>query len=195
MIRIRAIALLLAMSAFGTAATAAPVAYEIDPAHTDVIASWSHFGFSNPSLHMGGAKGTIWFDQDSPANSRVEVDLPLASLDSHVPALNEHLLGKDFFDASEYPTVSFRSHRVDDLGAGRLDIHGDLHFKGGKHPVVLRATTNAIGKHPMTGKPTIGFDATTTVSRSSLGMDGFVPAVSDAVRVRITTEASAGKAK
>lgn len=195
MIRIRTTALFLALSVFSAGAIAQTVAHKIDPAHTDVIASWSHFGFSNPSLHMGGAKGTIWFDQDTPANSRVEVELPLASLNTHVPALNEHLLGKDFFEAGEYPSVFFRSQHVKDLGDGRLEIHGEMEVKGKKHHAVLHAKTNGTGKHPMTGLPTIGFDATTTISRSALGIDGLPTAVGDDVHISITTEASAGAPK
>ena len=76
-------ATLLAASAY---AFAAPVTYTMDPAHTDVVAQWSHFGFSNPIAHFGQVEGTITYDADNVAASKVEVVMPLAGLNSHVAA-------------------------------------------------------------------------------------------------------------
>ncbi|NNC24571.1 YceI family protein, partial [Salinisphaera sp. USBA-960] len=89
--------------AFAGAASAAPVTYKIDPNHTDVVASWSHFGFSNPIAHFGKVDGSITYDAAKPAASSVQVTIPLDGLDSHVPDFDEHLKSADFFDAAKYP--------------------------------------------------------------------------------------------
>lgn len=176
-------------------ALAAPVSYKIDPGHTDVIASWSHFGFSNPSAHFGQANGTIVYDADNVSASRVEVTLPLAGLNSFVPAFDEHLRNADFFEADKYPAATFKSTRVEAAGAGKLKVTGDLTIKGITKPVVLNVSLNSVGDHPMKKVPAIGFDATTTLSRSDFGVGKYAPAVSDEVKVRITTEATAPKAE
>lgn len=178
---------------FGVAALAqaAPVTYKLDPGHTMVMFSWSHFGFSHPTAALGLGEGTLVFDPEHPAQAKVEVTLPLSGLDTHVPALDEHLAKPDFLDAARYPLVTYRSTRVEPLGQDRFRITGDLTVHGVTRPVVLDATLNRIGKHPMSGKASIGFDATGMLKRSDFGVSMYVPNVSDRIDLRITTEGSA----
>ncbi|HET6436363.1 MAG TPA: YceI family protein [Xanthomonadaceae bacterium] len=183
------LAALLAAATF--AAQAQGTRYRIDPDHTMVLASWSHMGYSHPSANFGQASGTLVYDAQDPAKSSVEVTLPIAGLNSFVPKLDEHLKGEDFFDAAKYPTATFRSTGVRALGGDRFEVTGDLSLHGVTRPVVLQATLNKQGPHPMGGKPTVGFDATTTIKRSEFGIDKYVPAVGDEITLRITTEAHA----
>lgn len=177
------------------AAQAAPVTYKLDPSHTMVLFSWNHFGFSNPTANLGIGEGTVVYDEAKPANSSVQVTLPLANLDTHVSALDEHLKKPDFFDAAKYPVVTFKSTRVEPLGGNKFKVTGDLTVHGVTKPVVLDATLNKAGMQPMLKVPAIGFDATATIKRSDFGMGAYVPNVSDEVHIRITTEAEAGKGK
>lgn len=188
------IALGLALAAFAATAAAAPVSYEIDAGHTDVIAQWNHLGFSNPTAHFGQVEGTIVYDADDVAASSVEVTLPLSGLNSHVARFDEHLRNADFFDAAQFPVATFRSTRVEAEGEQRLKVTGDLTIKGITRPVVLDVVLNKAGPHPRSNKPTIGFDATATVLRSEFGLGRGAPAVSDEVKIRITTEAQADAA-
>ena len=173
---------------------AAPVTYQLDPAHTMVLFSWNHFGFSNPTADFGLEQGTVVFDAQHPAKSSVEVTLPLSLLDTHVPALDKHLKEADFFDADKYPTVTFKSTAVQPLGGHKFKVTGNLTVHGVTKPVVLDATVNKIGIHPMTKAQTIGFDATATLKRSDFGVGAYVPNVSDEIKIRITTEGSVPKA-
>ena len=174
---------------------AAPVTYKLDPGHTMVLFSWNHFGFSNPTADLGLGEGTVVFDEQNPAQSSVQVTLPLAQLDTHVPDLDEHLKKADFFDAASYPVVTFRSTRVEPLGGGKFKVTGDLSVHGVTHPVVLDATLNKVGVHPMTQVQSIGFDATASIKRSDFGVGAYVPNVSDEIAIRITTEGSVPDAK
>jgi polyisoprenoid-binding protein YceI len=121
------------------------------------------------------------------------VTLPLSGLDSFVPDLDTHLKSADFFDAEKFPAITFKSTKVEDLGGGKLRITGDLTVKGTTRPVVLAAQFNKAGEHPMTKRPTVGFDATTALKRSEFGVGAYVPNVGDEITLRITTEASAAK--
>ncbi|MGY0611793.1 MULTISPECIES: YceI family protein [unclassified Luteimonas] len=183
-------AVLLASSVY---AFAAPVTYKIDPTHTDVIAQWNHFGFSNPIAHFGQVDGSITYDPDDVAASNVEVVLPLAGLSSHVAAFDDHLRSADFFDAANFPQATFKSTSVKANGDGRLAITGDLTIKDITKPVVLVASINQIAENPMSGQPTAGFDAVATIKRTDFDLGMFVPNVSDEVQLRITTEASVPK--
>ncbi|HRN62214.1 MAG TPA: YceI family protein [Luteimonas sp.] len=181
----------MALAACATAAVAAPVAYRIDPAHTEVIAQWSHLGFSNPTAHFGQVEGAIVYDADDVPASSVEVTIPLSGLNAHVARFDEHLRSADFFEAATFPVASFRSTSVEAAGDRRLKVAGELTIKGIIRPVVLDVVLNKAGPHPRNSRPTIGFDATTTVLRSEFGLGRGTPAVSDEVKIRITTEAQA----
>jgi len=185
------VSLVLALAA--APAFAAPVSYKIDPTHTDVIATWNHFGYSNPSAHFGKAEGTIVYDADNVAASSVEVTLPLSGLNSFTAAFDDHLRNSDFFDAEKFPSARFKSTRVESAGAGKLKVTGDLTIKDITRPVVLDVTLNGSSEHPMKKVPAIGFDATTTLSRTEFGVGKYAPAVGDEVQIRITTEATASK--
>lgn len=189
------LALVAALAVASTAAVAAPVTYKIDPNHTDVVASWSHFGFSNPVAHFGDVEGSITYDPANVGASKVEVTLPLSGLESHVPDFNEHLRSADFFDAQKYPTITFKSTKVEAAGDKKLRVFGELTIKGVTKPAVLDTTINKVGEQPMAKRAAAGFDAVTTIKRSDFGVDKYAPNVSDNVTIRITTEAVVPKAK
>ncbi|MHC9086681.1 YceI family protein [Luteimonas sp. RIT-PG2_3] len=176
------------------AETVAPIAgvsgtYIIDPSHTDVVAQWSHFGFSNPIAHFGQAEGQIVYDADNVGASSVQVTLPLAGLSSHVAKFDEHLRSADFFDAAKFPNATFKSTLVEAAGTNKLKVTGDLTIKDITKPVVLDVTINNFGLQPMAKRAAAGFDAVATIKRSDFGVGAYAPNVSDEVQLRLTTEA------
>lgn len=188
------IVLAAALALAAASAFAAPVTYKLDPNHTVVLASWSHFGFSHPSLNFGQVDGTLVYDDKNVGASSVQVTLPLAGLTSFVPDFDEHLRSADFFEADKYPNATFKSTKVEAAGAGKLRVTGNLTIKDQTKPVVLNVTLNKAAEHPMAkGVAAIGFDAVSTIKRSDFGVGKFVPNVSDEVELRITTEAMAPK--
>lgn len=191
----RALRYLVLAGLLGAAVTAqaAPVTYTMDPGHTFVLFSWNHFGFSNPTANLSLGQGTLVFDDKDPSKSSVDVTLPLADLDTHVSKLDEHLKKPDFLDADKYPTITFKSTKVQAVGGNKYKVTGDLTVHGVTKPVVLDATLNKSGEHPMMKVPTVGFDAVATLKRSDFGVGAYVPNVSDEIKVRITTEASVPK--
>lgn len=190
-----AAALFLAGTALAGNAVAAPVSYQIDANHTDVIAGWSHFGFSHPTARFGQVDGVIVYDADNVGQSSVKVTIPLSGIDSGVPDLDEHLRSGDFFDAEKFPTITFNSNKVEAAGDNKLRVAGDLTVHGVTKPVVLDVTLNKTGDHPLGKRAAIGFDASTTIKRSDFGIAKYVPNVSDDITIRITTEAMVPKAE
>lgn len=186
----KTITLGLAVVSLATFATAKPVEYKIDPTHTATVFTWNHFGFSTPSANFSDIQGTINVDNAKPASSSVNVTIPLSSLNTNVTALDEHLKTADFFDAAKYPNITFKSTKVQSLGKNKYKITGDLTVKNVTKPVILDATLNKQGVHPMTKAETVGFNATTSFNRSAFDVGGYVPNVGDKITVNITTEAS-----
>ena len=191
----KALTLGLAVASVATFAMAKPVDYTIDPTHTATVFSWNHFGFSTPSANFSDIQGVISVDNAKPTNSSVNVTIPLSSLNTNVKALDEHLKTADFFNAEKYPTITFKSTKVQAISKNKYKITGNLTVKDVTKPVVLDAVLNKQGVHPMTKAQSIGFNATTSFDRSAFGIGAYVPNVGDKITVNITTEASVPAAK
>ena len=92
----KTLALGLAVVSVATVSMAKPVAYTIDPTHSATVFSWSHFGFSTPSANFSDIQGTINVDNEKPANSSVNVNIPVASINTNVKALDDHIKTAEF---------------------------------------------------------------------------------------------------
>jgi Uncharacterized conserved protein len=98
-------------------------------------------------------------------------------------------MSADFFDAADDEMVSFTSTGIEVTGDTTALITGDLTLNGVTKSVVLDATLNQAGTHPMENKGWVGFNATTTLLRSDFNVGNFAPFVSDEVAVMISIEA------
>ncbi|ELX05371.1 YceI family protein [Acinetobacter baumannii] len=184
----------LAVALASTVTLAAPVDYKIDPTHSATVFSWNHFGFSTPSANFSDIQGVIKVDNAKPANSSVNVTIPLSSVNTNVPALDKEFQEEAWFNAAKYPNITFKSTKVETKDKKHFKITGDLTVKGITKPVVLDAVLNKQGEHPMAKVPAIGFNATTSFNRSDFGLGNYVPNVGDKITVNITTEATAASA-
>jgi polyisoprenoid-binding protein YceI len=183
----------LAVAVVSSVTLAAPVDYKIDPTHTATVFSWNHFGFSTPSANFTDIQGVIKVDNAKPANSSVDVTIPLSSVNTNVAALDKEFQEEAWFNAAKYPNITFKSTKVETKDKKHFKITGNLTVKGVTKPVVLDAVLNKQGEHPMAKVPAIGFNATTSFSRSAFGIGNYVPNVGDKITVNITTEATAAK--
>ncbi|MCH7334346.1 YceI family protein [Acinetobacter modestus] len=183
----------LAAAIASSVTLAAPVDYKIDPTHTATVFSWNHFGFSTPSANFTDIQGTIKVDNAKPANSSVEVTIPLSSVNTNVVALDKEFQEEAWFNAAKYPNITFKSTKVETKDKKHFKITGNLTVKGVTKPVILDAVLNKQGEHPMAKVPAIGFNATTSFNRSAFGIGNYVPNVGDKITVNITTEATAAK--
>lgn len=175
------------------AAQAETKAYKIDPTHTQVYASYLHAGFSNIAIRFNKVEGEFLFDAAKPANSSLNVKVPITSLDTGVEKFDKHLWSADFFDAEKFPEATFKSTKVTAAGKGKLKLLGDLTIHGVTKAVTFDVTINGIAPHPMMKSPSAGFDAVTKIKRSDFGVGKYVPMVGDEVTMRITMEASEAK--
>lgn len=176
---------------FASAVTvAAPIAYTLDPAHTQVLVSWNHLQYSHPEAGFDDVTGTLLLDAKDITKSSVDVTIAVDGIHSHVTALDEKLKSAEFLDATKYPKLRFVSTRVERLDkAGHLRISGNLTVHGVTRPVSLDAQLIRAGTYPMLEIPAAGFSASTVIKRSEFGVAAGIPYVGDELKVRITTEA------
>lgn len=167
--------------------------YATDPAHTLVAWSVNHFGFNDYYGAFGDVEGTLTIDPANPESAKVDVTIPIASVSVVSDGLRDHLLrpGKDgaepdFFGA-EPGAARFVSTGVDIAPNGmNAEITGNLTMNGVTKPVTIDATFSGAGNHPRSGVETIGFEGTTTITRSDFGIDYAIPLVSDEVKLMIS---------
>jgi polyisoprenoid-binding protein YceI len=181
--------LALAASLVLAAAPLCATTYTIEPDYAQVVFRWSHLGFSNPGAQLSQGQGTLEFDPADPTRASVKITIPLSTLNTGVPALDEHLRSEDFFEVAKFPTATFHSTRVEQgAGKNRLRVTGELNLHGITKAVTLDVTVLKVGSNPRTELPTVGFDATTTLKRSDFGLGAYVPQVSDEIQMQITSQ-------
>ena len=180
--------LVAALFAFAGSAFAAPVTYKLDPTHTNVLASWDHFGFSNPSVNFGQADGTLVYDADKVSASSVQVTLPLSGLSALADQFYDHLTSDKWFDAAKYPTATFKSTQVEAAGEGKLKVTGDLTMHGVTKPVTVSMEKLGEGQGPGPMGYRSGFVFATKIKRSDFGMNYGLDMVGDDVTVNVSFE-------
>lgn len=170
-------------------AFAAPVSYKIDPAHTAVAFIVNHVGFSNVIGRFNTVGGDVTFDKDAVEKSVVNVTIDTTSVDTNHAKRDEHLRSPDFFNAKEFPKMTFKSTTIEKTGDKTGKLHGDLTMLGVTKPVVLDVTFNKDGVSPASKLETAGFSARGTVKRTDFGMKYGAPAIGDDIQLLIEVEA------
>nr|WP_321252335.1 YceI family protein [uncultured Ruegeria sp.] len=183
------ILLAAALAVSATSAFAAAEKYVLDSSHSQVVFTYNHLGFSTTTGMFSGFEGEIMFNQEDPAASSVTVSMPVVEMITGWKPREDHFMSEDFFAAAEGDLATFTSTGIEVTGENTAKITGDLTLNDITKPVVLDATLNQVGEHPMAGKQWAGFDATTTLLRSDFDLGQFAPFVSDEVEISISIEA------
>jgi len=185
---------MVAALALGATAQAAN-SYTFDKGHTKILFFWNHLGLSNQSARFDDFDGTLIFDAAKPETSKIEVSIKTASVDSDVPALDDHLRSSDFFNAEKHPEITFVSTTVRKSGTSTGQVEGDLTINGVTKPVTLDVAFNFQGEHPLSafnenykGAQYVAFSARTRVLRSDFNVGLYAPLTSDTIDIKIETE-------
>jgi polyisoprenoid-binding protein YceI len=183
---------------YGSAGT-----YNLDITHTSLLWRVSHFGLSNYTANFTGISGTLEFNPDDPAATRLSVTIDPASVETNYrgdyagthpnspfSSWNE-ALAKDerWFNAGAHPQITFVSTNIEPTGPATGRVIGDLTFRGTTRPVTLDVRYNGVQQFQWAPDvDVIGFSAQTKINRSDLGMTALAPAIGDEVEIIIETE-------
>jgi polyisoprenoid-binding protein YceI len=146
--------------------------WELDPAHTTIEFAVKHMMFTTVRGRFKSFAGTVQIDERNPDNSRVDVTIDAASLDTGVADRDNHLRSADFLDVEKHPAIVFHSTGIDgahDKEGDRFRVIGDLEIRGTAISVTLDATFEGAGKDPW-GKQRAGFAARTEIDRREWGL-------------------------
>lgn len=146
--------------------------WKIDPAHSSVEFAVKHLMFTTVRGRFKDVKGTVEADERNPERSKVNVEIAAASLDTGAPDRDTHLRSADFLDVERYPTLTFRSKRVEGAAKKEGDqfkVTGDLTIRDTTREVVLDCTYEGTGKDPWGGMRA-GARVTTKIDRREWGL-------------------------
>ncbi len=163
-------------------------AFKLDPAHSKVTWSISHFGFSTYVGQFSAVNGTLKLDPKAVGASAVDVSVDANSLGTLNPALDTHLKSKDFLDVAAFPAVTFHATGVAQTGERTADITGDLTLHGVTKPVAVHATFVQGGANPLDKRYELGFAGSAEINRSDFGIKAYLPALGDKVTLIIEAE-------
>jgi polyisoprenoid-binding protein YceI len=159
--------------------------YKIEPSHTQAGFSVSHFGFTNFFGVFSGASGSLVIDPAKPSAARLEVTMPVQTVQTTVALLDDQLKGDKWFDAAKFPTATFISTKVVLSGKDSAVVTGNLTLHGVTKPISLKAHFIGAGINPLDKSFTAGFEATGTIKRSEFGVSTYAPMIGDDVRLTI----------
>ena len=160
-------ALVLCLAAPGLALSAP---WEFDAAHTGVHFKVRHLMVSYVRGDFEKFSGKIVYDEGDITKSTADITIEAASINTRVAKRDEHLRSPDFLDAAKYPTITFKSKRVEKAGDGKLKMTGDLTIRG----VTKEAVLDIEGPTPPVkdpwGNTRVGGTATTKINRKDFGL-------------------------
>ena len=162
------LAVLVAASALAAPPKTEPVIWKIDPNHSELTFRVRHFVTKVPGTFRTW-DGTITADPANLAGGSVEVTVQTASIDTKNERRDTHLKSPDFFAADSFPTLTFKSSRVEVSGS-ELKLTGDLTMRGVTKPVVFTGEYTGLFGKPEPKQQRIGFEARTKVNRLDWGI-------------------------
>jgi polyisoprenoid-binding protein YceI len=156
-----------------TTTSAAPgtvTTWKIDPAHSQAEFKVKHMMISNVKGSFSSLSGTLSLDETDYTHSKVEVDIPVATLSTGDPQRDGHLKSADFFDAEKFPAIIFKSTNIDSKGAANYAVTGDLTTHGVTKSVTLAVEDVSEPSKDPWGNHRIGLSATTKINRKDFGL-------------------------
>lgn len=133
------------------------------------------------------------FDETDMQNSKIEVSIPVASIDTYSPELNSKMPNTEFFDVAQYPTIRFVSTAIEQIADDKARMDGDMTIKGVTLPISFDVTYKGKVMHPYYKINNAGFSATATLDSRAFGVNPLPEwMLGSEVRVRIEMEAFEG---
>lgn len=145
--------------------------WNIDSTHAQASFAARHMMVTTVRGSFNKISGTIDYDPANPAAASVEVVIDTHSMTSTgLEQRDNHLRSADFLDVEHYPTITFKSTKVEPKGDGtKATIYGDLTIRGVTKPVAIEAELLGQGKSPF-GTTVAGFTGTTKINREDFGL-------------------------
>jgi polyisoprenoid-binding protein YceI len=144
--------------------------YQIDPSHSGVHFSVRHLMISTVRGSFSGVTGTIVHDPEDPTATTLEAQVPVETVNTNDEKRDAHLKHADFFDAAQYPVMTYKSSQVTAGTESSYTVFGDLTMHGVTKPVTLHVEEVSGETKDLWGKTRIGVTAKGKLTRSEFGL-------------------------
>jgi len=177
-----------------TATQTATSTWTIDPTHSIAEFAVKHFVITTVKGRFRDLDGKLEIDEANPENSSVTANIQVASVDTNVADRDAHLRSDDFFNAEQYPLITFQSTRVERVSDDSYKVHGNLTIRDVTRPVTLDSEFEGEADDPW-GNRRAALTATTQISRKEFGvkwnqaLETGGAVVSDNVKITLHIEA------
>lgn len=166
------VVLLLSFSLAAKAGFAEVPTWNLDKAHSNFYFSVQHI-FSKVNGHFADYSGTIKFDPNNLAESKILFEIEVDSINTHNSKRDKHLLSEDFFNEAEFETMKFESKEITAAGNNVFNIEGTFTVKGKEYDLTLPLTFAGVKDHPMMKNTKVaGFNGTLSIDRLKYGVGG-----------------------
>jgi len=145
------------------------MSWTVDPMHTQVEFSARHMGIMTVKGHFTGVQAAIDFNEDDFTASSMEATIDTRTLTTNDERRDAHLKSPDFLNVEKFPTIAFKSTRIEHAAHDQYKITGNLTIRDVTRPVTLDVVYSGQGKDPM-GNVHAGFSAYTTINRKDWGL-------------------------
>ena len=153
----------------------------VDPVHSSIVFGIKHMGVSDFYGNFKQVSGTVNFDAADPSKSSVELTVPVESVDTRNEKRDQHLKSPDFFNAAQFPTITFKSTKVVANGSS-YTVTGDLTIHGVSKPVTVEFKKGGETKGQK-GETRTGGETHFTIKRSDFDMKFMPSALGDDVKI------------
>lgn len=177
---------LLCFTLAAPSAFADPIQYSIDSAHSTVLFRVKHKKIAYVYGRFLKSEATITYDEANVGASSIVWTAQADSVFTNVKKRDDHLRSPDFLDAKQFPTIEFKSSKVESIGGTTMRVTGNLSLHGVTREITFLAEMTGTAKG-RDGEPLIGFFASFDVNRSDYGVKG-VGATDDRVHLIVTFE-------
>jgi polyisoprenoid-binding protein YceI len=184
----KSVFVVLAISAALPLSALAADSYTIDPPHTFPHFSINHLGFSTMQGRFDKTSGNVTLDRVAKTGS-VEIAIETASVSTGFAKRDEHLKSPDFFNAAEFPNITYKSTAIHFKGDTPSSVDGNLTISGVTKPVTLTIDAFNCGTNPMSKKDECGAAASAQIKRSDFSVKYGLPNVGDDVKLVFEIEA------
>lgn len=163
---------IVAVAALAVPSLALGSTWEIDAGHSTANFTVKHMMVTNVKGEFSNVTGTVVFDEKDLSKSSVNATIDASTIDTRNEKRDGHLKSPDFFDVAKFPTITFKSKKVEKAGDGKYKVTGDLTMHGVTKETVLDVEASfKESKHPFTGAAITGLSASTKVNRKDFGLN------------------------
>jgi polyisoprenoid-binding protein YceI len=170
---------------FSTLLANADELYNLDPNHSGVFFRIKHFDIGYTYGYFSDLNGKITINNQP---TTIQFSIPLASIDTNNTKRDQHLLGPDFFNAKQFPLITFESTAITPIDADTFSVSGNLSLNGITNPISIELEQTGKGNDPW-GNHKVGYETNITLKRSDYGVSHMLNSVSDEVHVMVGLEA------